>query len=86
MCFSLSLLPLRRVRSIACEFNSWYGSMRYLRSDVCQNTMYRQLALLVYLRELQGVRHSKLDLETGFLTHDIRGFPHFLLTHVEVLA
>jgi hypothetical protein len=48
--------------------------------------MHRQLALLVYLRELQGFRDSRLDLETKFLTHDIRGFPHFLLAHVEVLA
>jgi len=46
--------------------------------------VYRHLALLVYPRELQRVRDSKLDLETGFLTHDIRGFPHILLAHVEV--
>jgi len=61
MSYRLSLPSFGRVRSITREFNSWYGSMRYLRSDVCQNTMYRQLALLVYLRELQGIRDSKLD-------------------------
>ena len=48
--------------------------------------MYQQLALLSYIRELQGVRGSKLGLETGYMTDDIRGFPDFLQAHIEVLA